>query len=388
MAPFSTDMYLPAFTALAEDMGTTASAVQLTLTAFFVGLATGQLVIGPLSDRFGRRPPLLVATAFATLASAACALAPEIWVLIAARFVQGFAGAAGIVIARAATADRVSGTAAARVFSLLASIGGLAPVVAPLAGGVLVPFGWRAEFWALTAICALMLLGSLFVVGESLPPERRHGGGLAATGRNVRRLLADRGYVGYVLAYALGFGGLMSYISASPFVIEGVLGLSTTAYTVAFAVNALGMVATGLIGARLVTRFRPRALLTAGQTLLLTLSAALLAAIALGAPAPVVLPILFFLVSSVTFILGNGSALAIGRAPWAAGTAAAVMGALQFAVGALVSPLVGVAGEDTALPMAVSLVVTAALSLTARLLTRGAPDPAPSPAREDVLTTA
>ncbi|GIH78917.1 multidrug effflux MFS transporter [Planobispora longispora] len=384
MAPFATDMYLPAFTALADDMRTTASAVQLTLTAFLAGLAAGQLLIGPISDRFGRRSPLIIATAVATLAGAACALAPHIGVLIAARFVQGFAGSAGIVIARAVVADRVTGPAAARIFALLASIGGIAPVVAPLAGGALVPAGWRSEFWALTVISVLMLLGSLLVVRESLPAERRHTGGLDATGRTMRRLLADRGYVGYVLAFALGFAGLMAYISASPFVLEGVLGLSTTAYTVAFAVNALGMVATGLISSRLVGRFGPRALLTVGQGLVLVLSAVLLAMFALGLPAAAVLPVLFVLVGSFTLIMGNGSALAIGRARWASGTASAVMGALQFALGALVSPLVGIAGEDTALPMGIALVVAAALGLAARLLTRGAAapvrEPAPDPA--------
>ncbi|GAA3153047.1 multidrug effflux MFS transporter [Planomonospora alba] len=381
LAPFATDMYLPAFTALAADMRTTAPAVQLTLTAFLIGLAAGQLLIGPLSDRFGRRAPLLVAMTVATAAGAACALAPDVRVLIGARFVQGFAGSAGIVIARAAVADRVAGPAAARIFALLASIGGIAPVVAPLAGGALVPFGWRSEFWVLTAICALMLLGSLLTVRESLPADRRHTGGLAVTGRTVRRLFTDRVYLGHTLAFALGFAGLMAYISASPFVLEGVLGLSTTAYTVAFAVNALGMMAAGLLGSRLVGRFHPRTLLTAGQIVVLVLSVVLLALLALGLPAPVVLPVLFVLVGSVTLILGNASALAVDRAPWASGTAAAVMGALQFALGALVSPLVGIAGEDTGLPMGIALVTTAVLGLAARLLTRGAAEPSGERAR-------
>ncbi|GAA2209549.1 multidrug effflux MFS transporter [Nonomuraea monospora] len=380
MAPFATDMYLPAFTDLAADLGTGASSVQLTLTTFLFGLAAGQLVIGPLSDRFGRRGPLLLAAAVATLAGVLCALTPNIWFLVGARFLQGFSGAAGIVIGRAVAADRVSGPAVAKIFSLLASIGGIAPVVAPLAGGALAPLGWRSEFWALTGISALMLIGSLLVVPESLPPERRHTGGLAATGRTMRRLLGDRGYVGYTCAFALGFTGLMGYISASPFVIQNVLGLSTAAYTVTFAVNALGLLCAGLLTARLVGRVSPRKLLGRGQLVILVMSAVLLALLVAGAPAAVVLPALFLLVSSFTFVLGTASALAIGRAPDASGTASALMGSLQFTLGAVVSPLVGLGGEDTAIPMGGTLVVAAVLGIGATRLTRGAP---PAPGHRD-----
>ena len=373
VAPFATDMYLPSFTELAAGLHTGASSVQLTLTTFLIGLAVGQLVIGPLSDRYGRRGPLRVATAAVTVAGALCALAPNIWMLVVMRFVQGFAGSAGIVIGRAVAADRASGPAAAKVFSLLAGIGGIAPVVAPLAGVTVAgTAGWRGVFWVLTGISALMLLGSLVVVPESLPKEQRHAGGLAETGRFVRRLFADRGYVGHTFTFALGFAGLMGYISASPFVIENVLGLSTASYTLDFAVNACGMVLSGLVNARLVGRFSTDALLRAGQAAALFFSALLLALLAAGLPAVAVLPALFGLTCSLTFVLGNASALAVGRVPYAAGTAAAVMGALQFGLGALVSPLVGLGGEHTGLPMGVTLVTAALLGIGARLLTRGA----------------
>lgn len=373
VAPFATDMYLPAFTDMADDLGAGASSVQLTLTAFLIGLAVGQLTIGPLSDRFGRRVPLLIATCAATAAAVVCALSPNVWVLVAARFVQGFAGVAGIVIGRAVAADRTGGQAAAKVFSLLTSISGIAPVVAPLAGGLLVPAGWRMEFWALTGISALMLLGALLVVPESLPPERRHRGGLAATGRTMRHLLADRGYLGYILTFGLGFTGLMGYISASPFVIKNVLGLSTSAYSADFAVNALGMVTAGLINARLIGRFTPLGLLGFGQGAVLTGSAVLLAMLAAGAPAAAVLPVLFLTVSCVAFVMGNSAALALGRARHASGTGAAMMGALQFACGALVSPLVGLGGEETGVPMGIALVTAAVLGIGAHLLARTVP---------------
>ncbi|MFR9773509.1 multidrug effflux MFS transporter [Nocardia sp. SC052] len=371
VAPFATDMYLPSFTGLAADLHTGASSVQLTLTTFLIGLALGQLVIGPLSDRFGRRRPLLLATATATVMTVLCALAPNIWLLVVLRFAQGFSGAAGIVIGRAVAADRVSGAAAARIFTLFASIGGIAPVVAPLLGGALVPVGWRSEFWVLSAIFLAMFCGALLVVPESLPADRRHVGGLATTGRVVRTLVADRGYLGYTLVFALGFAGLMGYISASPFVIENVLGLSTAEYTVVFAVNALGMMAVGVLSSRLTKRFRPQSILSAGQGVILVLSVALLVLFAAGASAALILPVLFVLVSSFTTILGTASALAVGRAPHAAGSASALLGALQFLLGALVSPLVGLGGTATGIPMAVTSVISAVLALAARLLVRG-----------------
>jgi DHA1 family bicyclomycin/chloramphenicol resistance-like MFS transporter len=386
VAPFATDMYLPSFTGLAANLHTGASTVQLTLTTFLIGLAAGQLVIGPLSDRFGRRRPLLLAMGIATVTTVACALAPSIWLLIALRFVQGFSGAAGIVIARAVAADRVSGAAAARIFTLFASITGIAPVVAPLLGGVLARVGWRSEFWVLTVIFLVMLLGSLLVVPESLPVERRGRGGLAATARPVRELLADRGYVGYILAFALGFAGLMAYIAASPFVLQDVLGLTTTEYTVDFAVNALGMVILGLIVSRLVKHVRPQVILLIGQCAVLVLGALLLTLLAAGAPAVAVLLVLFVLVSSVTAIMGTASALAVNRARHVAGSASALLGALQFVIGALVSPLVGLGGSGTGVPMGVTIVVSAVLGLSAWLLTSGAGDGASQ--REDATAAA
>lgn len=189
-APFATDIYLPAFTDLADDLDTGAASVQLTLTTFLVGLAVGQLFIGPLSDRYGRRKPLVLATAVTVVVTVACALAPNIWLLIAMRFVQGLSAASGLVIGRAVGADRTEGAATARLFTLFSAIGGIAPVIAPLIGGALVSFGWRAEFWALSVIFALMFLGALLVVPESLPPQSRQTAGFGATLRTIGRLTA------------------------------------------------------------------------------------------------------------------------------------------------------------------------------------------------------
>lgn len=365
-APFAVDMYLPAFTELAADLDTSAASVQLTLTAFLVGLAAGQLFIGPLSDRYGRRRPLVVATAITVVVTVICALAPTIWLLVAMRFVQGLAASAGLVIGRAVGADRTEGAATARIFTLFSAIGGIAPVVAPLLGGVLVSAGWRAEFWVLSGIFLLMFLGALIVVPESLPPERRHRAGAGGTLRTLRGIGSDRGYVGYIFAFALGFAGMMSYISASPFVIENVLGMSNRVYTIVFATNAAGMVAAGVVVSRLVGRFGPAPILRIGQLVILTAATVLLVLLATGAPAVPVLPVLFVMVAATPTVMGTASALAIGRARHAAGSASALMGALQFALGAVVSPLVGLGGSATGVPMGVAIVVCACLGIVAR----------------------
>ncbi|MET8797815.1 multidrug effflux MFS transporter [Nocardia sp. NPDC004568] len=365
-APFAVDMYLPAFTELAADLDTSAASVQLTLTAFLVGLAAGQLLIGPLSDRYGRRRPLVLATAITVVVTVICALAPTIWLLVAMRFVQGLTASAGLVIGRAVGADRTEGAATARIFTLFSAIGGIAPVVAPLLGGVLVTAGWRAEFWVLSGIFALMFLGALVVVPESLPPEQRHRAGSAGTFRTLRGIGSDRGYLGHIFAFALGFAGMMSYISASPFVIENVLGMSNRVYTIVFATNAAGMVAAGVVISRLVGRFGPAPILRIGQRVILTAATVLLVLLATGASAVLVLPVLFVMVAATPTVMGTASALAIGRARHAAGSASALMGALQFALGAVVSPLVGLGGPATGVPMGVVIVVCACLGIVAR----------------------
>lgn len=379
-APFAVDMYLPAFTDLADDLGTGATSVQLTLTTFLIGLAVGQLFIGPLSDRYGRRKPLILATAITVVVTVVCALAPNIWLLIAMRFVQGVSASAGLVIGRAVGADRTEGAATAKLFTLFSAIGGIAPVLAPLLGGALVSFGWQAEFWALSVIFAVMFLGALLVVPESLPPENRQTGGFTGTLRTLGRLTADRGYLGYIFAFGFGFAALMSYISASPFVVENVLGMSNRAYTLIFAVNAAGMVIVGTVSSRLLGRFGPEPILRTGQAMTLAGGLMLLALLAAGAPAAAVLPVLFLTVISAPMVMGTASALAIGRARHIAGSASALMGALQFGLGALVSPLVGLGGPGTGIPMAVSIVVAVVLGVLARLVARTA-GPVPEPER-------
>ena len=246
VAPVSTDLYLPGFPAMGQELGASASAVQLTLTTFLVGLAAGQLVMGPLSDRYGRRPPLLVSTAVCVVAGVVCAVAPNIAVLAMARLVQGLSGAGGMVIGRAVIADLVTGRAAARAFTLMVTVGGVAPVLAPTIGGLLSgPVGWRGMLWTVAALCVAMFVGVLLVLRETHPRESRtaHASYAAA----LRRVAGTAGYWAPVATLALSFSVMMAYISASPFVYQNVVGLSAVGYGIAFGVNACGLVATGWV---------------------------------------------------------------------------------------------------------------------------------------------
>ncbi|MEZ0494281.1 multidrug effflux MFS transporter [Kineococcus sp. TBRC 1896] len=364
IGPLAVDAYLPTFPDLATDLSTSAARVQLTLTTFMLGMAAGQLVLGPLSDRLGRRRLLLTGTLVTFLAGVVCALTPSIGVLVVARLVQGVAGAAGVVIGRAVVADLATGRAAARAFSTLGVIGGVAPVVAPLLGGLVAGHGgWRGIF-ALTAVAALvMVVAAWFVVPETLPAERRHAGGAREVARTARAVLSRRGYVGYVGTLVLVFGTVFSYVSASPFVLQNVVGLSTGTFSLVFATNALGIAAGGAVSTRALRRFDPSQVLTTGVLLQLTCAAGLfLTVLALDAWTPAVLVLLWFTVFSVGLVFGNATALAIEQVRFASGTGSALQGALQFTVGALVSPLVGLAGEHSAVPMVTTMLTCTGLA--------------------------
>ncbi|MDH6680068.1 DHA1 family bicyclomycin/chloramphenicol resistance-like MFS transporter [Rhodococcus sp. LBL1] len=366
IAPLATDMYLPGLPSMADSLGTSPASVQLTLTTFMAGLGIGQLVIGPLSDGLGRRNLLIAGTALCAASGVLCAIAPNVGVLIAARLLQGFSGGAGIVLARAVIADRAKGDAAARLFSVMMIIGGVAPVIAPLMGGALLgPIGWRGIFWVLAGAAVAMLIGVLALVPETLPVERRHGGGLAALVGNLRYVVTNRTYLGYTFTFAFGFGALFSYISASPFVVQDVLGLSPGQFSIVFAINSLGIVTGSIVNTKLIGTYQARQLLTFGVSLLVTSGLLLTLATTIGGSRIwLVLPLMFGVVASIGFIMGNATALAQGQVTEAAGTGSALMGACQFGLAAAVSPLVGIAGPDTAVPMAISILASGLIAMT------------------------
>jgi DHA1 family bicyclomycin/chloramphenicol resistance-like MFS transporter len=358
--PLSMDFYLPGLPRVADDLGTSASAVQLTLTACLLGLALGQVLAGPVSDSLGRRRPLLAGLVIFALASLGCAAAPNAGVLIGCRLIQGLAGAAGIVIARAVVRDRVDGSAASRTFAALLIVNSVVPVIAPLIGSAVLAFGtWRTVFAILAVIGAALTAWAALALPESLAVERRHSGGIRATGRTFARLLADRAFVGCLTTLALSYAALFLYLAGSPFVLQGIYGVSAQVYGLLFALNAVGLISAGQVSRRLADQVGPERLLRAGLALSVVGGAGLLAAVLSDAGLLGVVPALFCIVSAIGLTAPNATALALADHADAAGSASALLGVAQFGLGAAVAPLPGIAGEGTALPLALcSLVAT------------------------------
>ncbi len=369
--PLSIDMYLPALPAIGRDLAASESLIQLTLTACLIGLAIGQVVAGPISDALGRRRPLLIGVAGYVLASLLCAVAPTAPILVSLRLLQGLAGAAGIVIARAIVRDLYTGSAAARYFSRLILIFGIAPILAPVLGAQIMRFtSWHGIFLALAVVTALLWLGAARALPETLPVERRRSGSLGDTVQTFRRLAADTRFLGYAVSGGLGFGAMFAYIAGSPFVLQGIYHVSPQTFSLIFGLNAVGFVITSQINGSLVGRIPPARLLTVGVTVTGVAGLALLAVILIGGLGlAVVLPPLFVLVSSIGFVVPNAVALALSRHPEAAGTGSALVGVIQSGIGAAGAPLVGIAGITTALPMAVVIATSGVGAVLARLLT-------------------
>lgn len=358
--PLSMDMYLPALPEVTGVLHTSAATAQLTLTACLTGMALGQLVVGPMSDKWGRRRPLIVGLLIYIVATAICAFAPNAALLIAFRLLQGLAGSAGIVIARAVARDLYDGVAMARFFSSLMLISGIAPIVAPLIGGQILRFtDWRGVFIVLTVIGIALTAVVWKFLPETLAPERRHSGGTMEALRTMRGLLADRVFLGYTVVGGFAFAALFAYVSASPFVIQEIYGASPQTFSLLFGLNSIGLIAIGqLNGKVLVGRVNLDKVLGIGLTLVVLAAAFLLLAAsgAFGTPEELGLaPIaagLFVLMACMALTTPNTNALALMRTPHAAGSASALLGTSSFLIGAIASPLVGIAGEHTAVPMA------------------------------------
>ncbi|MGW2089233.1 multidrug effflux MFS transporter [Streptomyces sp. NPDC001880] len=356
--PLSMDMYLPALPAVTESLHAPAATVQLTLTACLTGLALGQVVIGPLSDRWGRRRPLLLGMIIYVVATAMCVFAPTTGLLIGFRLLQGLAGAAGIVIARAVVRDMYDGVAMAKFFSTLMLISGVAPIVAPLIGGQVLRFtDWRGIFAVLTVVGLVLTLVVWKWLGETLPPQDRHTGGLGDALRTMRQLLADRVFTGYMIAGSLAFAALFSYVSASPFVVQEIYGASPQTFSLLFGINSVGMIAVGQINGKLLVGRVSLDKVLAFGLFVITLAALALLLMTTGVFGEVGLaPVaagLFVLMSAMGMAMPNTNAQALMRTKHAAGSASALLGTSSFLIGAVVSPLVGIAGEGTAVPMAV-----------------------------------
>jgi DHA1 family bicyclomycin/chloramphenicol resistance-like MFS transporter len=365
IGPFSIDLYLPALPTLGGDLGASQQQVAVTVTAFLVGLAFGQVQAGALSDTYGRRRPLVGGLLLFTLATLACALAPTIQVLVVARFLQGLGGAAGAAISNAAVTDYVRGREAARLLSRLAIIGGLAPIVAPLAGGQLLRvMSWRGLFVVLTAIALTLFLAALTGLPESLPRERRSAAGLGTLLRSLLALSRDPRFMGFAFTSALSFAGFFAYLAGSSFVYEDVYGVSPVAFSVLFATNAIGMLGASELNHRLLARFSPAQLLAAALAVNAVVGAFVLAVLLVGGLGVWALAApLFVLVASMGLIIPNSTALALALHPDVAGTASAYFGTLRLGLGALATPLVGLAGGMDGVSMGLVIAGAGTLAL-------------------------
>jgi DHA1 family bicyclomycin/chloramphenicol resistance-like MFS transporter len=362
LGPLTIDMYLPALPTITTELETTSAAVQLTLTGTLVGLALGQLVLGPLSDTFGRRRPLLAGTAVHVLASLLVLVAPNIAVLGALRLLQGVGTAAGAVIAIAVVRDLFDGRAAATMLSRLFLVIGAAPVLAPTIGGEVLRFtSWRGVFVILAVYGLLLLAVGVFLLRETLPPERRSSSGVAGTLRGYRSLFGDRAYVGLVLVAGLTMAGLFSYVSGSSFVYQDEFGLDEQQFGLLFGAGAFFLIAATQLNPVLLRWFSPAQVLVTGTVAGAAAGSVLLllAGTSTGGLFAVAVP-LWGVLFACGLALPNAPALALSRHGEAAGTAAALLGAVQFGVGAAVSPLVGLLGNDA---VAMGTVIVASLVL-------------------------
>lgn len=369
VGPFATDMYLASFTSIARDLGSQPSSVQLTLTAFLIGMGAGQLVLGPLSDRCGRRPVLVISLAVFAAASIAMIFSPNIAVFVVLRAVQGIAGSAGVVVSRAIAVDLSEGAAAIRAISLIAMFVGLGPLIAPPIGGAILAVGdWRAVLATLAAIATAMFALAAIFVPESLPREARSRAGFLAALGKLGAMLGDGRFLLLMCVFGLGFGSMMSYISASPFVGQIVLGMSPILYSLAFAAGAAAMIVANSINASLAGRVPAQRMMLIGSALSLTAGIALTALTLTGALSPALFIVCAFALTGGTGLtMSNASALALSLAEGSRGSGSALLGASQFAVGGLASPLVGAWGEHTALPMALFVLTASALACAGAL---------------------
>ncbi len=369
--PLAIDFYLPAFPAMAQAFATDEKHVQATLAAYFLGLSIGQLAYGPVADRFGRRKPLMFGVTLFTLASLACAYAPNLDTLVVARFIQALGGCAGMVLSRAIVSDKCDPVASAKVFSQLMLVMGLAPILAPMLGGVLVNLaGWQSIFLALSLFSAGCLLAVSLGLAESLPehiPRQPLSGAL----RQYLRLLADRVFLGHALTGGIAIAGMFAYIAGSPFVFIKLYGVPAEHYGWLFGTNAAGFILVAQVNARLLAKRGPAFLLGRAVWLYLVAGLVLLGVAALR-PAqlwPLLVP-LFICIASLGCIIPNASACAMSGQGARAGSASALMGCVQFSVAAGAAALVGLLHDGSAVPMAIVISLCGALVVSVALLTR------------------
>lgn len=360
--PLSIDMYLPALPDIATDLMSDQTSVQLSLASFFVGIASGQLFYGPITDKFGRKKPLYFGLALYAIASFLCATASTVDGLVFFRFLQALGACAGIVISRAVVRDLYQPHESAKIFSLLMLIMGAAPILAPVMGGVLLNyFGWRAIFWLLTIISCLTLGGVFFFLKETSTPSHEHQ--LRKTFSRYLEVLSDKNFSGYTLSLSFVYAGMFAYITASSFVFMKFFNLTSSEYSMLFGVNAFGLIAFSQVNGQLLKKYHPRQLIRASLPLTFVSGICLVLAALLKAPLWGICVPLFFYMMSMGMIAPNAAACALAHQKKSAGSASAMMGTIQFTVSAVVSGLVSKFHDGTPLPMTIIMAGCAVLSV-------------------------
>ena len=352
IAPLSTDMYLPALPEVQADFGVSTSLVQLTLTMTTLGMALGQILAGPLSDLAGRRRPLFVGMLVFIGATLGCVLAEDIYLFLFFRFCAGFAGASGIVIARAIARDVCEGAELTRFFAVLMMVNGFAPIIAPVFGGQILLFAsWRATFVLLTLV-GVFLAGAALIYQETLPQEARSAN-MTDSLKIFPMLLRDRYFLGHCLLQCFVFGAFFSYLSGSSFVFQNVYAVSPQVYSMIFAVIGAGLLLAGVLPARLAGRVPDVVMLKYAVLVPLFGSILLLAGFCLSAPLAVILVVLFLTIVPLSVMGAASFSLALSRQGKNAGSASALIGCFSMLLGACMMPVVGIAGDHTALPMGI-----------------------------------
>ena len=359
-------MYLPSFPGIASDLETNASLVQLSLTTCLIGLAVGQMVVGPISDSQGRKKPLIIFLSLFAVASFLCALAPNIIVLVTARFLQGFTASAGVVLSRAVVRDMFSGRELTKFFALLMVINATAPMIAPITGGaiLLLPFAtWETIFFFLSIVGVVIVLTVAGKLPETLPAEKRMPSSVKESILTIGRLLKDRSFIGYALTIGFVHGGSFAYVSGTPFVYQGIYDVSPQAFSFLFGVNGLAIITGSFLVGRLGAIFHERSLLRSAVMIAVSATGFLLVMTIIEGPLySIVIPI-FIYMTAMGMVLTSTFTLAMEHQGHRAGSASAVLGMLPLVFGATVSPLVGL-NETTAVPMGAILFTTASIGAT------------------------
>nr|WP_255783457.1 Bcr/CflA family efflux MFS transporter [Oceanobacillus alkalisoli] len=366
LGPLNIDMYLPSFPGIAQEFNTSASLVQASLTACLLGLAVGQLVVGPISDAQGRRKPLLIATTLFGLASVLCALAPSIMVLIAARFLQGLTAAAGVVLSRAVVRDVFSGPELTKFFSLLMVINAVAPMMAPMIGGFILSFestNWKSIFYLLALIGFIMVVIVALNLKETLPPENRIPSSVGASLKTMGSLFTDRSFIGYALVVGFIHGGSFAYVSGTPFVYQGIYGVSPQVFSVLFGINGLAIITGSFLIGRFSGMIPVKKMLQSAVIVALSATSLLLIMTIIKGPLAAIVFLIFIYMITMGMITTSTFTLGMREQGHRAGSASAVLGMLPLLLGSLCSPLAGI-NEASAVPMGSIMFTTTLIGFT------------------------